>query len=100
MKYIITESRLNNLIYNYLDDNFSDLHTELNPRFKQYVYYFKGTEMILVYAPRTEQVVTEDVHMFSPLEHMFSMNQNQLIPIVREWLSKTYNIPIKGFKVL
>ena len=100
MKYIITESRLNNLIYNYLDDNFSDLHTELNPMFKQYVYYFKGSEMIFVYTLRTEQVVTEDVHMFSPLEHMFSMSQKQLIPIVREWLSKTYNIPIKGFKVL
>lgn len=100
MKYIITESRLNKLIYNYLDDNFSDLHTELNPRFKQYVYYFKGSEMIFVYTLRTEQVVTEDVYMFSPLENLFSMSQNQLIPIVRDWLSKTYNIPIKGFKVL
>jgi hypothetical protein len=100
MKYIITESRLNKLIYNYLDDNFSDLHTELNPRFKQYVYYVKGQEMIFVYVPKTEEVVTEDVYMFSPLEYLFSMSQNQLIPIVRDWLSKTYNIPIKGFKVL
>ena len=100
MKYIITESRLNNLIYNYLDDNFSDLHTELNPMFKQYVYYFKGSEMILVYVLRTEEVVTEDVHIFSPLISMFAMDTEQLIPIVREWLSKTYNIPIKGFKVL
>lgn len=100
MKYIITENRLNNLIFNYLDNNFSDLHTEFNPRFKQYVYYIKGQETIFVYVLGTEQVVTEDVHMFSPLEHMFSMSQNQLIPIVREWLSKTYNIPIKGFKVL
>lgn len=100
MKYIITENRLNNLIFNYLDNNFSDLHTEFNPRFKQYVYYFKGSEMIFVYVLGTENVVTEDVHIFSPLEHMFSMSHNQLIPIVREWLSKTYNIPIKGLKVL
>jgi hypothetical protein len=100
MKYIITESRLNNLIFNYLDDNFSDLHTELNPRFKNYIYYVKDDEMIFVYVPFNEKVVTEEVNLFLPLVSMFAMDIEQLNPIVKEWVSKTYGIPIKEFVVL
>lgn len=89
MKYIITENKLNNIVTQWLDDNYGDLKLVET---KYYNFYEKNGTPIFDYLPIARQVTIIDEEIQNILLNMFNVNNLSLNKIFIPWIKKRYNI--------
>jgi hypothetical protein len=88
MKYIITENRLNNVVTQWLNDNYGDLEIEKTPH---YIFYNKNGTHIFDYQPITRQVTIIGEEIQNILINMFNVNTLSLNKIFIPWFKERYN---------
>ena len=91
MKYIITENKLDKVALTWLSNNFGDL----TPSVKEYKTYYVNEEklpLFYYYNNKNVYVYINYEEIWSFLESMFDMNDQQIQRVTRDWLEETYNL--------
>jgi hypothetical protein len=92
MKYIITENKLDKVALTWLNNNFGDL-TPIVMYDK--TYYVNEDKLALFYYynnKKNDYVYINYEEIWSFLESMFDMNDQQIQRVIRDWLEETYNL--------
>jgi hypothetical protein len=96
MKYIITESKLDNVIIKYLDIYYGDLKEVESSEYPDSTLYVKDNRiyMKLRYGRngRTYLSVSSDI-IWLDLEKTFKLDFKEVEDIITKWAKKTYDIP-------
>jgi hypothetical protein len=95
MKYIITENRLNNFIFNYLNKNFKGLElfkVEKHP----HIFYVQDDKIIFFYDPETKILYVPNEHIGDILSKYLNLNENEIESILKLWVKLTYNLDISS----
>jgi hypothetical protein len=97
MKYIITESKLERVAINWLNDNYGDLkliHTEKVPLLN---FYMQNKNVIFDYRIKTKEIfITMDIWKF--FMGYFSMEYKEISKLLIKWVEDNYNINVKKIK--
>jgi hypothetical protein len=95
MKYIITESRLEQLVLNWLNSEYGNLERHEYPN---YIYYTKNGQIIFDYYKKNGLVFINYDRIWSYFESYFSMNYVQIHNLLKEWVKKHYNLNLTTIK--
>jgi hypothetical protein len=94
MKYIITENRLNSIIENWLNENYSDLERYHRTEFRE-VYLSKNGRFKFMYNLRTKRLyVVNEVWNF--ITNMFGLDYDETEKILLNWCNKKYGFRAKA----
>jgi hypothetical protein len=94
MKIIITESRLDRLAINWLNDNFGDLEPFESDIHPNHIFYRKGDEIIFEYNKNNGIVYVDYDEIWLFFESYFSMKDNQIQYLIKIWIEERYNLEI------
>jgi hypothetical protein len=97
MKIIITESKLERVAINWLNDNYSNLeliHTEKTPLLN---FYMENKNVIFDYRIKNKEIfITMDI--WKILKDFFSMEYKEISKLLIKWVEDNYNIDVKKIK--
>jgi len=111
MKYIITESRLENLIFKYLGYKFEGVEL-VKGDYSDIVFVFPGETYGLMGWKKSnrsfsdEKIVDESNQLFSYYEivdevkNVFSMDESDALDVIRRYVEIRYNLKVDGNKYL
>jgi hypothetical protein len=94
MKYIITESRLNDIVKSWLSNSFGDLIPYETKKYPNYIFYGKGGEVIFEYNKKNGCVYISYYKIWSFLESMFGMEHQQIQDLTKEWVEEHYKLKV------
>jgi hypothetical protein len=92
MKYIITESRLENLIFKYLDNKL-DGTEPMKGKYSDIVFGFPG-ETMGVMGVEEPYGLFIDSELFMEIKLMFSMDTRDVFDLIRGYVKSRYNLSI------
>lgn len=96
MKYIITESRLENFIFKYLDDSF--------PVITNYGKAFVFTDNdnnpnnIKLFVDTDDDEIGMNTELIKFFHNMFSLSYDDLGPIIKKWVESKIGIRLNRFR--
>ena len=94
MKYIITESRLESLILNYLDDSLKNIKSH-SEEIDGEEYNWWGTEDVPVFVLKDvegELGIAYDTQYISSLSDFFNISENESKKYILQWINSTLNV--------
>ena len=95
MKILITESKLERVAINWLNDNYGDLEPYETEKYLDHVFYRQGKEVIFDYNKKKESVLVNYEEIWSFFEGMFSMGYEQIQELTKVWVEERYNLRVK-----
>ena len=99
MKYILTENKMMNVFYKFLDELCKDLETEVDPDNPRDVYYVKDGKVFMGYNTRWERLDISFDEVIEPFEQMFSelfTSSREIRMIIKNWAKDRYSITVNG----
>ena len=99
MKYILTENKMMNVYYKFLDELCKDLETEVDPNNPRDVYYVKDGKVFMSYNTRWERLDISYDEVIAPFEQMFSelfTSSREIRMIIKNWAKDRYSITVNG----
>jgi len=93
MKVIITESRLERVAINWLNDNYGDLVPYENKELK-FIFFKKNDEVIFEYNKETGSAYISYDNIWSFLESIFGLKYKEIQLLIKEWLRGHYNLDV------
>jgi len=94
MKIIITESRLERVAFNWLNDDFGDLELYETEEYSDHIFYRKNKEIIFGYNKKNGYVYMNYDEIWSFLEGMFGMGYEQIQELTKVWVEERYNLRV------
>ena len=94
MKYIITESRLENLIFQYLDDKLDGIKA-MKGKYSNIVFGFPG-ETLGVMGFEDPYGLFIDSELFMDIKLMFSMDSVNTLDLIKRYAESRYNLEINS----
>ena len=91
MKYIITESRLNNLILKWMDDSYGDLN-KIDYPYSTFVYLTRDDSTFFSYDKRNGYVRGHSREVGEYLQSLFNLDIDQMEEITKLWLRTRYDL--------
>ena len=92
MKYIITESRLDNVIFKYLDSTFENIEIK-NGKYSDIVFVIPGEEFGLVGWNSYNKLYTNR-EIVENIELMFSMDESDALDVIGRYVESRYNLKV------
>lgn len=100
MKIIITESRREKLVIDWLNKNYSDLNPTENRSFPDYIFYSKNDEVFFDYDKLSRVLYVSYDDVWKLLESFFGMENSEIQRITKKWFSEYYGLEVTdSFKV-
>ena len=95
MKYIITESRLENLIFKYLDNKL-DGTEPMKGKYSDIVFGVPGETMGLIGIENPDWYTTLyiDTELFKDIKLMFSLDSGSTLDLIKKYAKSRYNLKI------
>jgi len=94
MKYIITESRLENLIFQYLDNKLDGIEP-MKGKYSDIVFGFPG-ETMGVMGFENPYGLFIDSELFMDIKLMFSMDTYDVLDLIKRYAESRYNLDINS----
>jgi hypothetical protein len=94
MKIIITESRLERLAINWLNDNYGDLEPYETEEEPDYIFYKKGNRVIFEYNKNSEAIYVNYDEIWKIFDDYFTMEYEQIQHIIKMWVEGQYNLSV------
>jgi hypothetical protein len=95
MKYIITESRLNSIIENWLNENYGDLEKFNRTEFRE-IYLSKNGRFKFMYNLKTKRLyIVSEIWNF--ISNMFSLDYDETGDILLNWCNNKFGFRAKVF---
>ncbi len=111
MKYIITESRLENLIFKFLDGRLKNIELKKGD-YSDIVFVFPGETYGLMGWKKSnrsfsdDKIVNQSNRLFSYYEivdevkNVFSMDESDVLDVIGRYVESRYNLKVDGNKYL
>lgn len=99
MKYILTENKMMNVYYKFLDELCKDLETEVDPHNPRDVYYVKDGKVFMLYDTKNELLNISYEEVIAPFEQMFSelfTSSREIRMIIKNWAKDRYSLTVDG----
>jgi hypothetical protein len=96
MKYIITESRLESLIFKYLDDKLEGVELKKG-KYCDIVFAFPGEEFGLVGWNSPDELFPL-LDLINDIELMFSMDRSDVLDFIGRYVESRYNLKVNSNK--
>ena len=97
MNIIVDRPQLFRVVLLYLNTNFGDLTPKELPQFPDsYLFMDPNDNVIMSYYK--DLVTISNSQLWSKLESLFPINDNETLSIIRHWLEETYNL--KGVSII
>jgi hypothetical protein len=97
MKYIITESRLENIIFKYLDSKLDGIEL-MKGKFSDIVFAFPDEKVGLFAVRKYDKKGDNYLHIYLPffdeIQTMFSMKEGDVLEIIGKYLESRYNMKL------
>ncbi len=94
MKILITESKLERVAINWLNDNYGDLEPYETEEYSDHIFYRKNKEIIFGYNKKNGYVYMNYDEIWSFLEGMFGMGYEQIQELTKVWVEERYNLRV------
>jgi hypothetical protein len=94
MRYIITESRLENLIFKYLDDKFNGVELKKG-KYYNIVLTFPGEEYGLAGWKKPNQLISHN-KIVDEVKNLFSMDESDVLDVIGRYVESRYNLKVKS----
>ena len=95
MKYIITESRLNEIIFNYLDnENFY-----LSEIPKRAILTIKQNNNLVMYHSLNSEELFVSYYLYNSIMSLFGLTDWEIVHIFKEWVKSRFNIEVNAVHV-
>jgi hypothetical protein len=94
MKYIITESKLDKVIFRYLDDKFEGVEAKKGD-YSDIVFVFPDEEYGLMGWKRPNNLFTDDL-IVDDIKLMFSMNKSDAFDVIGRYVESRYNLKVRN----
>ena len=97
MKYIITESRFESLIFNYLDSKL-DGTEPMKGKYSDIVFGVPGETMGLIGIENPDWYTTLyiDTELFKDIKLMFSLDSGSTLDLIKKYAKSRYNLDINS----
>jgi len=97
MKYIITESRFESLVFNYLDSRL-DGTEPMKGKYSDIVFGVPGETMGLIGIENPDWYTTLyiDTELFKDIKLMFSLNSGSTLDLIKKYAKSRYNLDINS----
>jgi hypothetical protein len=95
MKYIITESRFESLIFKYLDSKLDGIET-MKGKYSDIVFGFPGETMGVMGLenPDWYSILYIDSELFKEIKLMFSLDSGSTLDLIKKYVESRYNLKI------
>jgi hypothetical protein len=93
MKYIITESRLDKVIFRYLDNMLEGIELKEGRYDDSLILVFPGEEYGLMGWDKPNKLYT-DYKVIDNIELMFSMEEDDVLDIIGRYVESRYNLKV------
>ena len=95
LKYTITESRLNKFVWEWLNNNYSNLN--VYPSHGYTILFDENTgKSVFAITPNKEVLQAHDT-IISFLENVLNFNKSQISSLLLKWVNKTYGYNLERF---
>lgn len=94
MKYIITESRLESIIFKYLDSKFDGIEP-MKGKYSDIVFGFPG-ETMGVMGIEEPYGLFIDSELFMEIKLMFSLDSGTTLDLIKKYVESRYNLDINS----
>ena len=98
MKYIITESRLENLIFKFLDGRLKNIELK-KAHYSDIVFAFPGEEFGLMGWKKSNQLFSY-YEIVDEVKNVFSMDESDVLDVIGRYVESRYNLKVDGNKYL
>ena len=92
MKYIITENRLNSIIFKYLDVKYGALEQKKG-KYVDIVFHFPGEEYGKLGLEKPETLYVYDVLM-NEISNFFGLESVDSLRVIGKWVEDRYNLKV------
>ena len=92
MKYIITENRLNSIIFKYLDVKYGALEQKKG-KYVDIVFHFPGEEYGKLGLEKPETLYVYDVLM-NEISNFFGLEKVDSLRVIGKWVEDRYNLKV------
>lgn len=95
MNFIITESKLEKTIIQWLNKNYGHLNLFKSKKQFQYIFFIKDKNVIIFYDTETEVLYVPNDHIGYVLKEMLGIEKYYAELLINIWVTQKYNIHIK-----
>jgi hypothetical protein len=98
MKYIITESKLENVVIKYLNKMYGDLEEYRTDERPDSLFFFRGKKVYMEYHLKYGHLLNyghlliDYYTIWKDLEDTFSLENDEIRHIITKWVEVTYNL--------
>jgi len=92
MKYIITESKLNQVAIKYLNNFYGDLEEYRTDKRPNSVFFVKDDKVYMEQDLERERLFVNYDTIWSDLKTIFSLENPEIVSIISKWVEDTYNL--------
>lgn len=87
---VITDSRLEKIVINWLNDKYGDLESYETDKHPNHIFYIKDGKIILEYSKINNFLYVSYDEIWSVLESYFNMNYDQVKEILTIWVGQEF----------
>ena len=92
MKYIITESKLENVVIKYLNKMYGDLKEYRTDEHPDSIFFIKGKKVFMEQDLENDDLWVSFFTIWLDLVDTFSLENKEIEYIISKWVEGTYNI--------
>jgi hypothetical protein len=94
MKYIITESRLHNIVIKHLNSEYKDLEPFETKKHPDYIFFMKDGEVVFDYNKKNRVVYFSYDKIWSFLQDFFGLEYVEIQDLTKEWVEEHYKLRV------
>jgi hypothetical protein len=94
MRIIITENKLDNVVFKWLKDNYGNLKPFRTKKYPGHTFYIQGNEVIFDYQKDFNGIEINYGEIFRFLEGYLRMEPIKIKELVKVWFKDSYGLPI------
>jgi len=92
MKYIITESKIEQVVIKYLNKYYGDLEEYRQDGYPDSVFFVKGNKVCMEHYLKKKKLYVDYYTIWSDLGDTFSLEFDDIQSIIKKWVEETYKL--------
>ena len=95
MKYIITESQIDRVVFKWLNLEYGDLTPYEKEEYLDYIFFMKDGEVIFDYNKKNGIVLISNDKIWSFLQNFFGLEFEEIQDLTKKWVEEHYKLRVK-----
>ena len=96
MEILITESKLERVAINWLNNNYGDLEPYETKEYPNLILYLEGKTVIIEYNKKNKDVYVNYEKIWKFFKSYFSLENEQIQHLIKMWVEENYKLKVKS----